>query len=341
MVGFENSLNPTEIKPATSSSEKPENEPIKVIPQPNKEKAVDKRTTSDLPKKRAEQNEEGETEKKINKVDKIFDDLLDQVKNRPEAERQALTTLLEQMRQIAGEMREVRDLQHLQEMKVTMLNNWEKLKELTGGDENLLKTINEWGNRFNQEKVVFYDRINKVKDLLTNQAQSIQESWVSMQIQLGEAIGKIGNSHPEIKDLINEILYHRSLDLASVEGGDFTNWMKDVSGLEKFVESLNSAQTGFFDEDLNLLTVTNFTGNITRVLTELSTYANKGGIGGTPMINNPELKQVLEEMQVKLTKLTQTINEASKIYKVTKKIRDTQFLPVFNEQPKTEKEKSS
>ena len=230
-------------------------------------------------------------------------------------------------------------------MKELMLKNWERLNELAGGDQELLKVINAWGNKFNQEKVVFYDRINEVKDELTDQAQKIQADWLDMQSQLGEVIGKISNIHPEIRQIINKILYEKTMDFGKLEEGNLLGWRREISGLEKFIESINNLATGFSGEDIAVESVTAFSGKVARLISELSSFAYQANRfkaeDGSPIDRNPEIRQTLEELQKKATQLSENSGEASKIYKVTLKIRDTHFLPIFNQPPNAEEKSVS
>lgn len=318
-----------EVLPNIAPSPDPVPEKPNTPPEPDIEPEISTDSDTDAEDKKR-------TEKKLDKTDKIFDDLLDEIKDSPEAKREALAILIAQMRQGAIQMKDVSDLEHLQEMKELMLTNWGKLRELAGGDEQLLKTINDWGTKFNEEKVIFYDRINVVKDQLSDQSQAVQENWNNFQIQLGEVVGKISNIHPDAQRQIDEIIYHKDMDLNKIEGGDLSGWRKDISGLEGFIKSLNSIQTGYFDQDLDLESITKFAGKLARSISALSTLTYKNGSreGSPPPIQNyPEIKQILEELQAKATTITNSAKEASKIYKVTKKIRDTHFLPVLNEQP--------
>lgn len=90
---------------------------------------------------------EGRAEKKLGKIDVIFDDLLDTVKDKPEAEQEALKILIGQMRQSAEAMKELSDMEHLQEMKEAMFENWQRLKEAAGEDPALLAAIQQWGGK--------------------------------------------------------------------------------------------------------------------------------------------------------------------------------------------------
>ena len=70
----------------------------------------------------------------------LFDELLDKVKDAPEAQQEALKILIQQIRQIGEQMRQVRDMKNLQEMKKLMMQHWKELEELAGGNPELLKT---------------------------------------------------------------------------------------------------------------------------------------------------------------------------------------------------------
>ena len=150
------------------------------------EKAPELEEKQEIPQESS--GEQSRNEKHAEKIDDAFDDLIDKVKNSPEAERVALEALISQMRQIAEQIKQTRDMKHIHELKKMMLKHWGELNELTQGNPELFKTISAWGKKFVESKIIFYDMINEVKDELMEKSQEIQASWNDMQVDIGKSL---------------------------------------------------------------------------------------------------------------------------------------------------------
>ncbi|MEI8339434.1 MAG: hypothetical protein WCF94_02100 [bacterium] len=269
---------------------------------------------------------ENDIEKKNNKVDAIFDELLNRVKDSPEAQRVALNVLISQMREIGQQMKEVRDLKHLQEMKVLMMKNWKELKELAGGDPNILTAIKEWGKSFVERKIMQYELLEGVKDELIEMSQAMDEEYASVRVELGKIEGLISSAGGRF----DSDSYLRRLDIDEiVNGSGDISW---GSGLAEFIASLNNIETGHA-EDIDLSKATFFRTNITEMLGGMVTAAYTGHRGPSPVEKYPELLKMIEGVTEKVNSISDKINNVSKIYKVVKKIRDTHYLDLYNEQP--------
>lgn len=274
-------------------------------------------------------DKENTTEEKIGKIDEIFDELLDEVKDAPEAQKEALKILVQQLRQIGEQLRQVRDLKHLHELKRLMMKNWRELEELADGNPDLLKNIQKWGKKFVDEKILFYDMINDVKDELIDKSQEVQTGWNDIQTNIGRAAGLIDNVHRfEADRAIRNWLHKLKIDIDAEK-------IKWGSGLEDFIASISSATNGFDEDDIDISSANDFLDNLNGLMRDLYRLAYKKGPLGqpSPIENNPELESILGGMNETSKNISLNIKEASKIYKVTKKIRDTHFLPLYNEQP--------
>jgi len=266
---------------------------------------------------------------KLEKIDNIFLELLDEVKDSPEAKKEVLETLIKQMQQIAEQVKQIRDIEHLQETKEAMLANWNKLVELTKDEPELLEKIQNWGKRFVESKVLYYGKIDSVKDTLVDQSAGIRLAWNDMQVEMGKIKGLVGNDglSREIEKLLNP----RSLDIDRIEEDPlraFTN----KSPIEEFVNSVNAVATGYSEKDIDLVRSAEFVGALTQVIRLLSEQAYSERIGDDrPIDKYPDLEKLLNGLQEKSALLQKNINEASRIIKITKLIRDTHFLPEYNE----------
>jgi hypothetical protein len=273
-----------------------------------------------------EKKKEGtSSEKKIGKIDEIFDELLDKVKDAPEAEQEALKILIQQLKQIGEQMKQVRDMKHLQEVKKLMMEHWKELEKLAGGDPNLLKTIQDWGKKFVEEKVIYCELVENVKDELIDKSQEVQEAHDDLMIDLGEVCG---------------LLEHKGYTIMSLDINQSDEAFVFKTGLERFIKNLSELRTGFDDNDLFLEEANRFLENMNGVILKLS-RASQDKTHNDPLNNPneryidkyPQIKEILERIKGKKGILSKNIKDASKIFKVVKKIHDTHFLPLYNEQP--------
>ena len=261
------------------------------------------------------------------RIDEIFVELLDAIKDSPEAKKEALEVLAKQIQQIAEQIKQTRDIEHLQEVKVTMLENWNKLVELTKDDSKLLEKIQAWGNKFVESKILYYEKIDGVKDELIGQSESIRLSWNDMQVEMGKIKGLVGDT--SLSREIEKLLNPRSLDMEEVEK-DPLRAFANKSPIEEFVNSINSITTGYSEKDIDLVKSAEFVGVLTKVIRMLSEGAYKKGLDGQPIDVHPELGELLNQLQEKSAQLQKDMNEASRIIKMTKIIRDTHFLPEYD-----------
>lgn len=271
---------------------------------------------------------ESSSVKDIEKIDDIFSDLLDSVKDAPEVKQEALKILIAQMRQIGEQMRQVRDANNLQELKALMLKHWAELTELTKDNPELFKSIQEWGKKFVDGKKLYYDYINEVKDELIDKSQEISTTWLSIQSELGRISGLIGHDY-EIKDILNDL-----------RGGIIEQVMNENGGpIGKLCTSLNETANGYDTEEFDIKSasaILNILSALILRMTEAS-YRKKsdndqGGKRVSPIDKHPELVGFLGNLEKKVTDLSSNIKDASKIMKTVKKIRDTHFLDLYNDQ---------
>ena len=308
----------------------------------------------DNPKEEIGQSEEKKDriEEKIEKIDEVFNELVDVVKHAPEVEQEVLKVLVDQIKHDAKQMKDVRSMKHFHEMKELMAKHWKKLNEQVKGDPVLLEKIQNWGKKFAEEKVVYYETIENVKDELIEKSKDIQNEWNDIQISIGKVKGLIGS---EIKTSRLEKKYFKAgvmpfllaLDerdrktkkeqQEDEEGvlNEFASGGKGGTrfGIEKFITSLNDQIRGFDANDIDVASANifleKFNGYL-RGLTELA-YSTEYSFDGAPIGKHPELAGLLEEISDGSKRISDNIKEASKIYKVTKKIQDTHFLKVYNE----------
>lgn len=237
--------------------------------------------------------ERGESDKKevlpkekLEKVDGVFDELLDKVKDAPEAKKRALEILIGQMNQIAGQMKEARDLRHLQEMKRQMLENWQELERLTGDDKELLLSVQNWGRKFNEEKILYYEAIKEIKTRIIERSQDIQTKWNEFQIELGK-------------------ISHRIPGGVEFETGDM--YGLETSYLDQFIESVIDISSGF-EKDLDILSASQALSGIARLLRLASeAYEREGG-----NFDILKLKELADAVSAGIKDLTNTYNIVKK-----------------------------
>jgi|SRR3989344_4410526 len=280
-------------------------------------------------KNNAKEVGENPNEAHAEKIDKIFNELLESVKDAPEAKKEALKILIGQMRQIAEQLKQTRDMRHMEALKREMLENWQKLVEMTNGDSALLKAITEWGKKFAQEKVVYHELMGEVKDELIDKAQEIQSTWNKMQISIGQIVGTLTKYNPAIEELIvNKYLRRLRFPEPGESAREFTaRPLFQGSSIENFIERIQSVDLGFDEQDIDVQAANDFSTNLTNMTRELSVkaFTPKAASG------SPELGGLLNDLVEQSNTLSRQILGVSKIYKFTKKIRDTHFLPLFAE----------
>lgn len=280
-----------------------------------------------------EKPEESNSESKNKKIDEIFDDLLEEVKNHPEAKKVALETLIKGMKQTAEDMKQVRDQQQLHEKKLLMMKFWKELNAEAGGDSELLNKIQEWGTNFNEQKVIYHERIDEVKDKLIDNATEIQNGWTDMQPDLGKILGII-NRYNKIADVgIRDLIYPTTVDRTTDVDGNDKFKLNRNSGLDKFIASLSKLDTGFDGNDIDIESATDFKNNFDKAVDEINRIIYERSLTGeSPIEGNPELANFVNDLIEKKKTLNEKIDSAVKNFKLTKTISDTVFLEVNNQQ---------
>jgi uncharacterized protein YaaR (DUF327 family) len=284
-------------------------------------------------KKAGEEKKEGtSSEEKIGKIDEIFDELLDKVKDAPEAQQEALKILIGQMRQIGEQLKQVRDIKNLHEIKKLMMKHWEELNELAKGNPELLRSIQNWGKKFVEEKVFYYELIEDIKDELIEKSQKIEEEWTDIRSELGK-----------IKAYIDETSFFLADSYIEHFFAPGNGRLIFGSQLELFIKSLNNLETGH-SEDVDLDSSANFMKQMSDMIMEMNRRAYELGsyrkpLSGEPLVPkraidlHPELVEMMKKVEEKTKTISRHMKESNKIYKVIKKIRDTHFLSLYNEQP--------
>lgn len=272
---------------------------------------------------------------KTDRVDELFNELLGRAAESPEALDEAKRVLIDDMRNLAQQMKTAGDMAALQELKMQMLNNWNQLKEETQGNPELLKGIQDWGKKFATDKSLYYDRINEVKAQMAEQSATVSGVWTDMQINLGEATGKVSNIHPEIFEEVKKILYKKEMDFGKLEAGNLIGFMNEVSGLDKFIKSMTDIDSGYDGRDINIDEVQQFLVNLNRVVSLLAGKASAKGYnwGGdkSPQDADPTIRDNLDYLVERIKELDKEVAKSLKIFMVTKKISDTHFLDAFND----------
>ncbi len=279
----------------------------------------------------------GRIGEKLDKVDEIFDNLLDKVKNSPEAEIEARRILINQMREDAKKMKTAADMAELQELKMAMLRNWKQLRKQTEKEPALLEGIQAWGRDFAENKSLYYDRINAVKEEMADQSVEIGGIWADIQPTFGKLIGQVGSRDPFREDNIKTILYEGMRREVGSDGGDIMGNFLKSSGLDMFLESMTTIDSGFDGKDIDVRQVQIFLNNLNRAVSEIAagTFAPpfwKISDKTKPVDLYPEMEEDLGKLTEKIKELQEAVAKASKIFLVTKKIAGTHFLDVFNQE---------
>lgn len=226
-------------------------------------------------------------------------------------------------------------MKNLQEMKGLMLQHWDELNRLVGDNPEMLKHIQDWGARFVEEKVIFYNMINEVKDELIDKSQEIQEGWNDIQTEIGKAVGMVDSVHGNDGEMaVRKHLEKRKW--SALDKDDFEGFQNDRgSGIETFVTSLNEAIQGFNEDDINVEKANAFLERLNALVRDLAKLAYKESFSRkvSPIEKNPGLEKIITGIQEATKEISRKIKEASKIYMMVKKIRDTHFLKLYNEGP--------
>ncbi|MCM3903791.1 MAG: hypothetical protein ND866_18980 [Pyrinomonadaceae bacterium] len=275
---------------------------------------------------------EQRTEHLTGRMDEAFEDLIDLAAQSPEAQRAAVQALVAHIHQTAEQLAQVRDAKHMQELKRLMLKNWQELQELTKGDPALLKGIQAWGKKFIDQKIIFMEAIEEVKDDMADKAHDIQIAWNEVQGDLGRAAGLIG---PSAKAKLSSFWKssHGDINFGEMQQGQFSSG----PGLDKFLASMTNLETGFSSADVDGRRAAKFLELANELVSELYALAaeESRSFGAEGKEHAASAIKLLDEAVKKMGGVSKEIREASKIFKVIKRLNETAFLPLYNEIPES------
>ncbi|MDP6294058.1 MAG: hypothetical protein QGG83_04830, partial [Candidatus Woesearchaeota archaeon] len=80
-------------------------------------------------------------------VAKILDELFQKVKNAPEAKAAALKILIDQMYQVAAQMREERQVKQFQALQKQMVKHWKDIQTMCADTPELIDKLEAWKKR--------------------------------------------------------------------------------------------------------------------------------------------------------------------------------------------------
>lgn len=262
-------------------------------------------------------------EKRIGKIDDIFDNLIDKVKDAPELKKKALEICIQQFRQIAEQMKQVRDMENLQELKKIMMEHWKELNILADGDVELLTSIQEWGNEFVDQKAIYNDIVGGAKDELLDKAQEVEHIWNDILLSLSTFQGKV--------TILNDSL----TQFLEGAGGYFHHQQDSRTPLDMFFQNINDPESFYAGDGLAVEEAAKFMAGLNRVIAELEQSRQ----GKLRMERSPERRKELEALGLVLKdviekkgQLSRQIREISKSFKFIKKVKDIHFLKLFNKQ---------
>jgi len=264
------------------------------------------------------------TEQHLRQTDEIFTRLTDLVSQSPEAKQQALTTLISQMQQVADQMRTVRDMENMQELKLKMMGFWNEIQQAAAGNTELERAIYDWADKFNQEKVLFHDNILEVKDELIDANQEMQDVWSEVVMLLGQIAAK--SSDFKSIGRLKAILFKRNKNLARFERTLETKHLRNrASSMDDFAASVDDL-TSVYEGDLDMEASRDARATINNALFEVATAVGKSE-------NSEKLEGDMHLLNEKIEQLHEKIRNIIKIYMVAKKIRDIRFDKVINQRP--------
>ncbi len=253
-------------------------------------------------------------------IEGIFSELLDVVKYAPETQKKAMELLIGQMQQIGEQLKHVRDAKNFQELKILMLKHWTELRELTKDSPELFDAIQGWGKKFIESKKLYYDYIFEIKDELIDHAQQINTQWTSIQVDLAKIFANLGSDSRRTKF---EFDHKMGTGDYSLGGGPVT----------KLYTSLIETANGFETDDFDIESASTIAMELSNLIASLNKdsytpdYTKK-----RPIDLYPELVGMLSALEGKINDFSKRINETSKTMKLVKKVHDTHFLDLYNEQ---------
>lgn len=260
-----------------------------------------------------------EEEKEPDKIGEVFDELIDKVKDSPEAEDKALNVLIEQIHQIGEQMREERDVKHYLKLQKTMVEHWQKLEEMTKDNPQLLAELNEWKKKYVDNKELMMEMINGLKKEILDKTLEVESIWNSCQVDMGEAQRQaVENIKKE-----GEVVRAEKIPWSSMGEEMWEDlYSKIAKGhpkyeIEEFIASCNDVKRGYsvLEGDLPDLKIGKFSS-------WFSTGLRKAGKLGAD-------RSLLEGLQEKITGITTSARQVSKIFAQIKIIRDTKPLEVL------------
>lgn len=270
--------------------------------------------------------EKDHLETHLRRMDKIFNELLDDVvPNSPEAKRATIEIAVNDLYAVAENMAHLRNIEAMQEMKEAMLENWRRLQELTNGDPEQLRRINEWGKRFNESKVIEMEGLANAQERLTEVAGNITSEQVEARFYMASIIGRIPNevTRSQLQHMVDETLNPKKLSLSDLdidqEVGVFTKARKDPVG--KFVDSITDLDQINRGIGLNSKEANEFMAGMDRVFGKLVAEASGSG-SAEAMEDAKTLKESIKALRGGLL-------EANLTYGAVVKLRELSMLPVL------------
>lgn len=322
-----------------------------------------KESTNDNEKKQLVKGEEAKrgnsdlenVEERLNSTSESFDELLDAVKNAPEAKRVAMEAFINDMKKQAEQMSKVRDMKNFNELKRVMIKQWKELQAAAADDPETLKSINNWGNEFIESKVVFHDLIGEVRDDLGEMAEKVQSNYSDLKQLSGEVRALLENEEARETFLLDlENIWDKWQEQSPVKEDDDEQAISPVKwrvrgSYRELIRSLTHPDQGFSEKDLDVNEASRFVKQLQDFVENASSSANRKttkfkdgrSIDVIPVQENPRIRDVINEMKEKIAEISKIIKESNKIFKIAKKTRDTHFLPLYNTQgPESENKKS-
>lgn len=254
-------------------------------------------------------------------IAKVMNDAIQRVKNHPEVDQAALKIVIDQMYQIAEQMREVREANHFQRLQRMMIEHWIRLKEMTKDHPELLKELEDWKSKFINNKKLMMEMINGLKSEITDKTQIVQEKWQDMQIKMGIVEGIMtrregpgsycGTVHAWFK-----IGYH-----SQFVGRTGPEWYEPGAGLIDFIDNCNRVTTGF-----NLVDVAIPNFSVDKFLELFNTGLREATEATVRKNRFKEVEKYLEQLSEMNKKLSSSVKDVIKIFAQIKVIRDTKMI---------------
>ncbi len=271
---------------------------------------------------------------RIEGVDDFFDKILKEVEGSPEVQdatkKEAIEILIQQIREQVEQLKQIRDMKRLHEIKIEMGKRWKELEEFVDGDKKLLESIQNWGRKFVQEKILYYDLIGELKDEFVDEAHEMQklnnDFLVNSQIALK-------NTTSLGLELTTEEIVDDAFKRNNALNREFNEW---IEGLINYDEHYFS---GVRLEGINsfIQNLTDFMLRMEKGFTNAETmHAISSKYPGASEFDNlrwERATKAMDGMRQQSAALIEKIRNLQKRFKVLKKIQETHFLPLYNEHP--------